>query len=134
MKTTKTIVTVLFAVILIFTACKKEQVPQPQKEEILITNLPGWEKEADLISKTEIILTDEEFEKIKAAIGEVEVKFTVLGNLQTLPYFTTQNEVVTTYFYKLDEKNLTIYRQKNKAELVLTPKPGDVQLIFYVLK
>lgn len=128
--------TTLVAVMLVLTACKKDKALLPQKEEIVITGLPGWGKEADLILKSEVMLSDEDYERIKKAIGGIEVKFTIGNILQTLPYSTTNNDPVITYYYKWEGKKLTIYRQKNQAEPVnvLIPKPGDVQLVFYVLK
>jgi PBP1b-binding outer membrane lipoprotein LpoB len=134
MKTTKKIVSALVAVMLILTSCKKDKTLQPQKEEIVISDLPAWEKEADLVSKTETTLSDADYEKIKAVIGGVEVKFTISDKLQTLPYSATKDDLVTTYYYKWDTKKLTIYRQKNKITLEAQTKPGDAQLVFYTLK
>jgi hypothetical protein len=134
MKTTKTILSTLFAVILILTACKKDKTLQPQKEEIVITGLPAWEKEADLVLKTETTLSDADYEKIKTVIGGVEVKFTISGKLQTLPFSATNDDLVTTYYYKWDAKKLTIYLQRNKVVFELLSKPGEAQLIFYTLK
>jgi uncharacterized lipoprotein YehR (DUF1307 family) len=136
MKTTKKIVLALFTVMLVLTSCKKDKVLAPQKEEIIISGLSAWEEEADLVFKTETTLSDADYEKIKAAIGGVEVKFTISNTLQSLPFSVTNNniDVVTTYYYKWDLRKLTIYRQKNKITLEAQVKPGDVQLVFYTLK
>lgn len=136
MKTTKTIMPALVAVMLVLTACKKDKTLQPQKEEIIITDLPAWGKEADLVIKTETTLSDADYEKIKTAIGAVEVKLTISGQLQVLPYSSTNNNLglVSTFYYKWDTKKLTIYRQKNMVTLEAANKPGDVQLVFYTMK
>ncbi len=134
MKTTKKILSALVAVMLILTACKKDKTLQPQKEEIIITDLPAWEKEADLVSKTETTLSDADYEKIKTAVGGVEVKFTISGQLQTLPYSSAKDDLVTTYYYKWNAKKLTIYQQKNKIVFELLSKLGDARLVFYTLK
>jgi uncharacterized lipoprotein YehR (DUF1307 family) len=136
MKTTKKIVLALFTVMLVLTACKKDRALQPQKEEIVISDLPAWKEEADLVYKTETTLSDADYEKIKTAIGGVEVKFTIANKLQTLPFSVTNNNIdlVTTYYYKWDTKALTIYRQKNKLTLEALVKLGDAQLVFYTLK
>lgn len=127
--------TTLVAVILILTACKKDKTLQPQKEEIVISDLPAWKEEVDLVYKTETTLSDADYEKIKTAIGGVEVKFTIANKLQTLPFSVTNNiDLVTTYYYKWDTKTLTIYRQKNKNSLEAQVKLGDAQLVFYVLR
>ena len=134
MKTTKKIVLALFTAVIILASCKKDKTPQPQKEEIVITGLPAWKNDADLVFKTEATLSDADYEKIKTAIGGVEVKVEISNNLQRLPSSVTNDDLVTTYYYKWDTKKLTIYRQKNKLTLEAAVKPGDVQLEFYVLK
>lgn len=129
--------TALVAVMLILTACKKEEALQPQKEEIIITGLPAWGKVANLVVKTETTLSDADYERIKNAIGGVEVKFAIAGEFKALPYSSTNNnlDLVTAFYYKWDEKKLTIYRQNNIPPLLEAPnKPGDLQLVFYVLK
>lgn len=136
MKTTKTILSALVAAMLILTACKKDKTPQPLKEEILITGLPAWQKEADLVVKTETTLNDADYEKVKAAVGGVEVKLEISGNLQTLPYSSRNNNLglISVFYHKWDGNKLTIYRQKNIVTLEAQDSPGDLQLVFYALK
>ena len=124
----------LVTVMLILTACKKDKALQPQKEEIILTDFTNWEFYAPFISKTETVLSDSDYEKIKNAIGAVEVRFKIGNKLEKLPSVITTGDHNTTYYYKWEEKVLKLYMQKNKAVIELTPKPGEVQLEFYVLK
>lgn len=125
----------MVAAMLILTACKKDNTLQPQKEEILISGLPAWKKEADLVFKTETTLSDADYENIKAAVGGVEVKFEISGNLQTLPYSSKNNNpgLVSVFYYEWNGNKLTIFRQKNIVTLEAQDSPGDLQLVFYAL-
>ena len=135
MKKTKNSLLTLFAVMLVFTACKKETVVKPQKEEILVSDLSAWTNEADLVVKTEKKLSEADYEKIKSAIGIVEVKFDIsAGKTVSLPYSATKNDLVVTYYYKWEANKLTIYKQWNKVVAEIVSKPGDARLIFYTLK
>jgi hypothetical protein len=134
MKKVKLIFSVLFASMFMLSACKKDKTLQPQKEEILLTDFTNWEFYAPFISKTETVLSDSDYEKIKTAIGVVQVRFKIGNKLESLPSLVTTGDHNTAYYYKWEEKVLKIYMQKNKAVVELAAKPGDVQLGFYVLK
>lgn len=123
-----------FASLLALPACKKDKTLEPQKEEITLTDFTSWEFYAPFISKTETVLNDTDYEKIKNAVGVVEVKFKIGNKLERLPSLITTGDHITTYYYKWEEKVLKLYMQKNKAVIELTPKPGEAQLEFYVLK
>jgi hypothetical protein len=138
MKTTKKIVSALFAVMLIFTACKKDKALEPQKEEIV---LPGkgfssWSKEADLLLKKEITLSDAEYEKIKTAIGGIEVKYAISGKLETLPLTLNDNGTIITFYHQLTGNKLAIYKQTNELHnnFFTAHNLGEAQLGFYILK
>jgi hypothetical protein len=134
-KTTKKILSVLFAIILVFAACKKDKVLQPQKEEIVLANLSAWSVYVPFsIVKTETILSDADYERIKNAVGLVEIKMKINDNMELLPYSTIKNDFATVYYYQWDVKKLTIYKQMNKVVFGPPDEPATVQLGFYVLK
>lgn len=112
-------------------ACKKEKIKELKQEQISITNLPDWKTEAALVSKASVDLSDADFEKVKSAVGGVDVKFDIGGKLQKLPYSVKSNDLQTVYYYKWQGKSLTIYRQENKAVLIIASPQGEVQLAFY---
>jgi hypothetical protein len=138
MKTTKKILLVLFGVMLILTACKKDKTLQPQKEEIVLSGsgFSSWSKEADLLIKKEITLSDAEYEKIKTAIGSIEVKYAISGKLETLPVTLNDNGIIITFYHQLTGNKLAIYKQTNQLHnnFFVAHNQGEAQLSFYTLK
>jgi hypothetical protein len=125
---------ILLVLIWVLIGCKKDNPLTLQKEEILLTNFPNWEFYAPFITKAETTLNDADYERIKNAIGVVEVRLKIGNKLDRLPSLVTTGDHNTTYYYKWEEKILKLYMQKNKAVVELADKPGVVQLGFYVLK
>jgi hypothetical protein len=125
---------ILLVLIWVLIGCKKDNPLTLQKEEILLTNFPNWEFYAPFITKAETTLNDADYERIKNAIGVVEVRLKIGNKLDRLPSLVTTGDYNTTYYYKWEEKILKLYMQKNKAVVELADKPGVVQLGFYVLK
>jgi hypothetical protein len=133
-QSSKITVLICVAISIFFASCKKDKALQPQKEEITLTDFPNWEFHAPFITKSETKLSDADYERIKNAIGVVEVRLKMGNKLDRLPSLVTTGDHNTTYYYKWEEKVLKLYMQKNKAVVELAAKPGDVQLGFYVLK
>ena len=134
MKTTTAILPLLFVLMLLTPSCKKDKALQPQKEGITLTDFTNWEFYAPFINKAETTLSDADYERIKTAIGEVEVRLKIGNKLDRLPSLITTGDHNTTCYYEWEEKVLKLYMQKNKAVLEPASKPGEVQLGFYVLK
>ncbi len=114
MKPIKRIIPTLVSLLLAITACKKEKVLQPQKQEITLADLSDWAPHAPFIKETEVTVSEEEYGKIQAAIGGVIVSLNIGSKVVRLPASITTGDHITTYYHKWVEKKLTIYMQKKK--------------------
>lgn len=140
MKSIKKILAVLWVVLLGLTACKKDEVPvQPRPVQIVYTPLKNWSAHASLIKKIEVNLPPADSDKIAKAVGSIKVTLLFQDNktiaLPAVVKTGEDNDFLTTYFYKLEESKIILYRQLNKDNVIIIgPPPKELRLNFFVVQ
>jgi hypothetical protein len=123
MKTCTT--TIMLCLLLAVASCKKEKTITPVEATIAVNNFTKWKTTATNVWETEAVLSDADYTRITAAASTPTVEFKLNAVLQPLPFTSINNDVVSTYFHKWENKTLKIYRQFNKLTLIAEVQPTD---------